>query len=54
MERINVMSPFQITFENGILMTTKRLDTASRPQPGTTAKHEAGHVIAAGEISIQP
>lgn len=50
MERLNVLSPIRKIYENGTEVEIVRTDASPRIEPGKVAKHEAAHVIAAGEI----
>lgn len=50
MERLNILSPVRKTYESGAVVEAKRVDVTKRPEPGKVARHEAAHVIAAGEI----
>jgi len=51
MERIRFQESISIKYENGVPVSAKIKDSQKgRPTPGSTARHEAAHVVAAGNI----
>lgn len=51
MERIKFQESISIKYENGVRVSARIKDSQKgRPSPGSTARHEAAHVVAAGSI----